>query len=701
MPIRQPLLHDLVCCVQAPTVALCGPDGQVRASGAQGVLHGDFRVLAQAVLLVDGAEPEPIGGGADRGAVARFTYLVRSQGDPGADPTVRVNRVRTVGAGEVEERVEVVSTAHIPVRVDVRVTLAAERTPIDHIKDDRERTMVPVSADGVTLRWGEEPAAELVAPGAAVRADGGAASLEWSVDLPQAGSRTLTWRIRLTDREPVVRWVAGPPAWSVPRVEADDRRLPALLDRALDDLAGLRLVARDGDDVFIGGGVPWFLTLFGRDSIWAARMALPLGTELAGSTLRVLAARQGVRHDRETGEAPGKIPHELRRAGIGSFPPLYYGTVDATPLWICLLHDAWRWGLPEPEVAALLPHAEAALNWMADGGDADGDGLLEYVDTSGYGLANQGWKDSGDAIRFADGRLADGPVALCEVQGYAHEAALHGADLLDAFARPGAQRWRRWAAELADRFRERFWVTDAGGPFPALALDGAKRPVDSLTSNAGHLLGTGLLDAAETALVAGRMVGPDMASGFGLRTMSARAGGYSPLSYHCGSVWPHDTAIVLHGLARTGHGALAGPLVAGLLRSGTAFGGRLPELFAGDGTAHTPWPVPYPAACRPQAWSAAAAVTVLQAVLGLSADVPGGRITLRPMDPPPVGALSVAGLRAGGTPVHVSVDREGRVTDARAGSLAVDLPSKDRASGHEDGRRAAVGRGGAGQRGDV
>jgi glycogen debranching enzyme len=276
---------------------------------------------------------------------------------------------------------------------------------------------------------------------------------------------------------------------------------------------------------------------------------------------------------------------------------------------VCLLHDAWRAGLPRADVVALLPALEGALGWLLDFFDADGDGFGEYVDRSGHGLANQGWKDSRDSVRFADGRIAEGTVALCEVQGYAHEAAVSGAALLDAFGRPGADRLRHWAAELVRRFRSAFWCGEGEDRYPALALDGEKRRVDSLTSNIGHLLGTGLLNAEEELLVARRVAGPALDSGLGLRTMSSGDAGYSPLSYHCGSVWPHDTAIVIAGLVRAGLAEHAGGLVEGLLRASVAFDQRLPELWSGEGRA-----VPYPASCRPQAWSAAAAVVVAEAL---------------------------------------------------------------------------------------
>src|SRR5262249_22255919 len=237
---------------------------------------------------------------------------------------------------------------------------------------------------------------------------------------------------------------------------------------------------------------------------------LPLGTELAAGTLRTLARRQGTRTDETTGEQPGKIPHELRRPDLDSaLPPVYYGTVDATSLWISLLFDAWRWGMPPADVEALLPAVEAALGWLGSF-----DEFVSYRDTSGRGLANQGWKDSPDAVQFADGTFAEPPIALCEVQGYAYAAALQGAGLLDAFGRPGAGPWRDWATALAHRFRDRFWVDG----YPAIALDGSGRRVDTVTSNIGHLPGTGLLDAAEEAQVADRLAAPDLDSGFGLRT---------------------------------------------------------------------------------------------------------------------------------------------------------------------------------------
>jgi glycogen debranching enzyme len=386
---------------------------------------------------------------------------------------------------------------------------------------------------------------------------------------------------------------------------------------------------------------------------------LPVGTDLAASTLRTLARRQGSARAPERDEEPGKILHEVRPAELGaalSFAPVYYGTVDATPLWVNLLADAWRWGMPVDEVEALLPNLERALAWMRDDGDSDGDGFLEYVPHTSHGLSNQGWKDSHDSVQWRDGALARSPIALCEVQGYAHEAAVNGADLLDAFGRPGADEWREWAARLSKRFREAFWVESGGERYPAIALDRDKRRVDTVSSNIGHLLATGILDDEESAAVAARLSQADMDSGWGLRTMTAQSPRFNALSYHGGSVWPHDTAITILGLALTGHDELAANLARGLVAAAEKFDFRLPELFGGQPRDGGVGPTPYPAACRPQAWAAAAALGVLSSALGLRPDAPAGQLVVRPMRSAPFGALDVDGLVVAGSPIRVRCD---------------------------------------------
>ncbi|MET8835282.1 glycogen debranching N-terminal domain-containing protein [Micromonospora sp. NPDC004540] len=669
----QPLLHDLVGVVHAPTSALGDAAGQIRAHGVQGVFHADARVLSRAELRLDDREPEALARGSAGPHGARFVALARWLGDPTPDPTVRVDRTRQAGPHGLTEELVVSSTAAGPVHTTVSVDLGCDLAPIELVKSGGSGAPLEAKAgEPGRVQWAAEGLTVTVTGEAAtVDATGDRATaprLSWPVTLAPGEAATLRWRLAVTDPKAVVTAAPPGPGWPQPVVRADDRRLVRLLDRSLADLRGLRLAEpAHPEDVFLGAGVPWFLTLFGRDSLWAARMMLPLGTDLAAGTLRVLARRQGARVDPATGEAPGKILHELRRheftldEGL-RLPPAYYGTVDATMLWVGLLHDAWRWGLAADQIEPLLPHLEAALGWLGEHADADGDGFVEYVDTTGHGLANQGWKDSGDAVRFRDGRLAEPPIVLAEVQGYAYQAAVNGADLLDAFGRPGADRWRGYADRLAERFRAAFWVDGRHGPQPALALDGDKRPVDSLTSNIGHLLGTGLLSDAESAQVAALLSTEALAGGFGLRTMSTDDTGFSPLSYHCGSIWAHDTAIVLGGLARAGHREAALRLADGLLAAAEAFDYRLPELFGGDDRAVLGRPVPYPAACHPQAWSAAAAVLLLQAGLGVYPDVPAGRVDLRPLAGPELGALTAEGLRIAGTPVTVTVDNTGHPT---------------------------------------
>jgi glycogen debranching enzyme len=688
---RRPYLHAMIVAVQAPAVALSPADGQVRGPGA-GWYVADRRVLSGLVVTVDGVEPVAVVGQSAGAAHARFVGVVRGLGNPGADPTVFVERDRSVTGTTVREVVTVVSRARDPVTGTIGISLACDLATIFDVNSGRARPPLaaevgPTStrwrgADGVTALAVYSPAADEVA------AD---AQLRWAVTLEQHQSWSVALEVTVAeDPDPLVMLpVLGDPAFSSPVVRSGDRRLTELVEQSATDLTGLLVAdAADPRDVTFAAGAPWYLSLFGRDSLWTARLTLPLGTTTAGGTLRALARRQGTRRDAESAQAPGKILHELRRGPVEVdlsgraghaivLPPVYYGSVDATPLWISLLHDAWRWGLPADEVEALLPALDGALGWLRD--DAVGeDGFVRYLDPTGRGLANQGWKDSLEAVQFADGRLATGPIALCEAQAYAHAAAVHAADLLDAFGRRGADGWREWAAALRDRFRERFWVDDVHGRFPAIALDRDGRPVDTVTSNLGHLLGTGLLDAEETAAVVDRLGAPDLASGFGLRTMSARETGYNPLSYHCGSVWPHDTAIAIAGLAASPGPAAATAarrLIDGLLAASPAFGGRLPELYGGQPAANGHRPVPYPASCRPQAWSAAAGLVVVSAILGLAADVPHGVLRVSPMRPSPVGELSVHGLRVAGEPLdlHVTAAGDAEVLTAPTG-LRLELP---------------------------
>ena len=621
----QPFLHDLVGQVAAPTQVWSRGDGQVvpRADGAAdvaGLVHADVVLLSGLEARVDGDPGVPVAHRSLPDGREVFTSLLRqldAQHADTGDPRVRLDRTRGVAPGRMIEELTVSSTLDVDLRVTVEVALQPSGTPMGSVRQSRPVVAVEVgrTAEGA-VTWSADGVVVVVsAPDAEVREDGSRVLLRWAVNLPARSAVTVAWSADVGEPEPFV--VAAPPVAyaEVALTGADlDPRLAPWLARSVADLGSLRLALPDAPgDVFYAAGAPWYFTLFGRDSLWAARLTLPLGVDTARGTLRALGRLQGRGDDPRTGEQPGKIPHELRRDDLqlGGFtlPPLYYGTVDATPLWVCLLHDAWRAGLDEADVAELLPALEAALGWITAQTSAPGaEGFLRYVSAGSQGLANQGWKDSADAVRFSDGTFAEGAIALCEVQGYAYEAAISGAALLEAFDRPGAEALRTWAAALAERFRGTFWCDPTGNEedaYPALALDGTGRRVDALTSDIGHLVGTGLLNLEEEWRVARHVTSPALDSGLGLRTMATTDVPYAPLSYHCGSVWPHDTAIVIDGLVRAGLGEAAEPLVQGLLAAADAFDGRLPELWSGEGA-----PVPYPAACRPQAWSAAAAVVV-------------------------------------------------------------------------------------------
>ena len=683
---RQPWLHDLSIIVHGNATALSAADGDLRPDAGHGLFVDDVRVLSRFELTVSGETPSAVASEAG-GAVAEFFGAARGLGDVGADPTVEIRRLRSLVDGVMREDVTVTSRAADTVRAGLRLALGSDGISIAQVKYG----LVDVPAVRPVAVEGGNGAVTFSTPRhlTTVDFDPAPASLEITADRVVVAHEVVvepgeSRRLRVTitpTRTAASEFDADPGSdgvhWDAIRVVADEQRLAPLVAQSVNDLQHLLL--RDPlhpTDVFAAAGSPWYLTLFGRDSIWAARMMLPFGTELAAGTLRALARRQGTRHDLDSSEQPGKIPHEVRRTaytgsprkGDLSLPPLYYGTVDATALWVTLLVEAWRWGLPETEVRVLLPHLQAALAWLTGDGQPDDDGFLTYLDTTGHGLANQGWKDSGDSMRMRDGRVADAPIALVEAQAYAVEALLAAAELLDALGEAGADRARTDAGALRDRIRAAFWVDRDAGRYLAMALDGSGKPVDGLGSNMGHALGTGALDPAEAAAVGGTVTGPELLDAFGVRTLGTGNGGFNPIGYHTGSVWTHDSAIVALGLAREGLTAQAARVVQALVASGEAFDYRWPELYSGlplgGGGAHQHSlgrPSPYPASCRPQAWSAASAGALLTVALGLRADLPAGVLHVDPIRPTPFGALHVEGLRLGGAAFAVTVTRGGEV----------------------------------------
>ena len=459
---------------------------------------------------------------------------------------------------------------------------------------------------------------------------------------------------------PKLRALATPLRTQTARIVTDNESFNTLLARSLVDLEMLLTITPQGRVPY--AGVPWYVAPFGRDSVITALEILPYHTDLAAGTLRFLAAWQGRALNAFLDEEPGKILHEYRRGEMANcreipFIP-YYGTIDATALFVILMREYVRWTGDLALARELSAATRAALAWMRDHGDRDGDGYLEYETRSTLGLVNQGWKDSADAVMHADGDLARPPVALCEVQGYAYAAWVAAAELADALGQDGeAADYRGRAGALRAAFNRDFWMPHEA--FYALALDGDKRPCEVISSNVGHCLWTGIVDEGRAEMVGKRLVGDEMFSGWGLRTLSSRERRYNPMSYHNGSVWPHDNALAASGFRRYRMPEHAITLTTGLFEASRYWDHRrIPELFCGFARHADQGPIFYPVACAPQAWAAGSVFAMLTALLGLDADAERQRLTMEsPVLPPWLRWIEIYGLRVGAANVDLSIVR--------------------------------------------
>jgi glycogen debranching enzyme len=467
-------------------------------------------------------------------------------------------------------------------------------------------------------------------------------------------------------------------AWlaSVTRITSDNPILEQVIRRSMLDLHLLQ--SNIEDHTFLIAGMPWYATLFGRDSLLGALQILAYDPSIAEQTLRLLAKYQGQREDEWRDEQPGKIPHELRQgelAHLGMIPHTpYYGTIDATPLFLILLgqHAAWTGTLAL--FHELRGAVERALEWMATYGDRHGASYLAYESRSRLALTNQGWKDSGEAIVNTDGSLAQPPIALVEVQGYVYLAKLVIADLYDRIGEPmPARRLREEAGRLRSRFNRDFWL-EAKRCY-ALALQRDDKPAAVVASNAGQVLWTGIADAGKAALTVDRLMAPDMFNGWGIRTLSENEEGYSPIGYHIGTVWPHDNSLIAAGFRRYGHDRAACRIFTGLLDAAMHLKAyRLPELFAGYSRASYEVPVVYAAANPPQAWAACAMPYFIQTLLGLRAEGLDRRLRiLRPVLPDGIDELEVHGLRVGQAAVDLQFTRK-KDSAAHVRTLRVEGP---------------------------
>lgn len=470
------------------------------------------------------------------------------------------------------------------------------------------------------------------------------------------------------------------------RFESSNRIFDQMIATSVGDFHALQIP--EGREHIIAAGIPWFATIFGRDSIIAAYQSLLLNPELACETLRVLARYQGKEKDEWRDEEPGKILHEYRegemtRAREMPFGP-YYGSVDATPLWLVLLSETCNWTADENLVKDMLPHAHRALEWIDQFGDLDGDGFVEFLRRSPRGLANQGWKDSWDANLHRDGKVAEPPIALCEVQGYVYEAKYRMASLMRAFGEIRlADKLKKDAADLAKRFERAFWMPHHN--FYAMGLDRDKRQLQVISSNPGHLLFTRMVPQDRARAVAQRFLQHDMFSGWGCRTMSQEERVFNPLSYHRGSVWPHDNSIVAHGMALCEMRDAALTLFTGLFQAALNFRDyRLPELFCGIQRREYDEPVQYPVSCSPQAWASGAIFLLLTSVLGIRPSAARKELNIvNPTLPDWLDYLNVRNLRIGGSRVGLDFTRRGdrtfcNVVDIQGEKLLVNVAFKKR-----------------------
>ncbi|HET9657026.1 MAG TPA: glycogen debranching N-terminal domain-containing protein [Kineosporiaceae bacterium] len=664
--------------------------GDISPQRPQGVFFLDTRIVSTWKLTVDGAPLDSL-------AVIpqepfAVTFVGRAAARPGVhDSPLVITRRRMVATG-LREDITVHNHGQEPAGCSLVLNVDGDFADLFDVKDARPATRLEVHRhDGSQEVWlsvdlgGRQRGVRVRAVEASVVSGG----LAFTAVIPAQGTWTTTVEVLpstdgqehassfpldmpVTDTNPVIRMASWRAA--SPRVTTDSTALRAALHRSVVDLGALRIAdpERPGADV-VAAGAPWFMALFGRDSLLTGWMALPFDPGLAAGTLHTLAAHQGRRADPMSEEEPGRILHEVRlgvdpsRALGGS--QIYYGSVDATPLFVVLLDEAVRWGLDLDSVRVLLPAADQALSWITEYGDLDGDGFVEYQRKTDRGLLNQGWKDSEDSVNFADGRPARGPIALCEVQAYvyaAYRARAHLAEVLGDTS--AAHAWHRRATALRAVFDEAFWMPDRG--YYAMALDGNKQQVDSLTSNVGHCLWGGIALPERAGDLAGHLLGRDMFTGWGVRTLAASMPTYNPVSYHNGSVWPHDSALIANGLARYGQHDAAATIAGGLIDAAAAFGGRLPELFCGFDRSSMPIPVAYPTSCSPQAWAAATPIGLLRAALNLRVCAAHQYAAAESHLPTEWGRLALDGLPLAGH--RVNIDSFTRPAFELAGELSGD-----------------------------
>jgi glycogen debranching enzyme len=647
--------HSDISCLVGNTFIVSDQQGDAApdADRVLGAFFRDMRHLSKWQLAVDGRSLERLS--CDTVGYRAATFFLAAQGGSVYDnPTVSVIRSRELGrtgGQDLSEDFRVTNSGLDEVVVDVSIWFDADFADVFEVKDKelskkgrvtrrvfsdrvvltyRRKSFVretTVYAQGAMLSQGSVAFTVRLAPGA-----------EWCTTVRVTFSATSNGVVTNhtterhssttgeTGRQDGYEHGADLDAWlaETPTLDTGSDDLRHTYERSLRDLAALRLHPQTlpEQSMLPAAGLPWFMAIFGRDSLITSYQALPYAPQLAKATLQALARRQA--HDRDDfrDAEPGKILHELRFGELTHFHEKpqspYYGSADSTPLFLILLDEYERWSGDEALVRELEPHARAALTWIEESGDLDGDGYIEYQRrNTTSGLVNQCWKDSWNSIVHPDGTMASEPRATCELQGYAYDARLRAARLArEIWQDPElADRLEQQAKDLQRRFNDDFWLDGPG--FFALALDGEKQPVPTLTSNMGQLLWSGIVEESRVDSVVRHLMAESLYSGWGVRTLSSQHGIYNPIGYHIGTVWPHDNALIAAGLARYGRHEEAGRIAACMLAAAPHFHHRLPEVFAGFPRSLTRYPVEYPTACSPQAWAAGTPLLLLRVLLGM------------------------------------------------------------------------------------
>jgi glycogen debranching enzyme len=713
---------------------LSDPFGDIHPdSRGLGLYDLDTRVLSCAVLRINGVRPTLLRTQAAANHIAtiqltnpelrRDPSIKQGAEEALASRAISVMRRRWI-AGGLAERIEVTNYSAFAQRLELDLELDADAADIFEVRGrirERRGTFWPTETTPESITFIYEgldgflrrtlvtmsPAEVTPSDEKGVYPKEGSVRLRWVLEIKPGERKGVGWEVatelapsghaRATEDVPTrlaqsvtaggSRRANGDGASAIPppaeaeaeygtwqercaRIRSDGELLDLAIRRSIADLRLLRNDGPNHGEHYLAAGVPWFTTLFGRDSIITSLQVLPFMPDVARETLRVLADWQATEDDPDRDMEPGKILHELRvgeLARTGELPHRpYYGSIDATPLWLILLDETYRWTGDLELVRSLWPNAIAALEWIDRYGDRDGDGFVEYERRTPQGLLNQGWKDSGDAIRHRNGTPAVPPIALVEIQGYVYDAKLRMASLAERLGdRQLSKHLKVEAAELEQRFNEAFWMPDLS--YYAMALDRDKQQVGGIGSNAGHCLWSGIVPPDRVDAVVDRLLDPSMDCGWGIRTYASGQPGYNPVGYHTGTVWPHDNALIAAGMKRAGRHDAADRVASRIFEAAQHSPDfRLPELFCGFDRGLADVPVPYPVACSPQAWAAATSLSLLQTMLGMHADAAKDVLELdRPHLPAWLGKVTVHDLRVGERTVDLLFHRwRGNTTSA-------------------------------------